>query len=59
MIKNCEIIASSGYVEEWDEEMGTLLGIRYVPLGTDSIIKMARFRSPLSHPASIFRRDIV
>ncbi|EMV03628.1 hypothetical protein ECMP02101712_5025, partial [Escherichia coli MP021017.12] len=31
MIKNCEIIASSGYVEEWDEEMGTLLGIRYVP----------------------------
>ncbi|EFF1817470.1 glycosyl transferase family protein [Escherichia coli] len=59
MIKNCEIIASSGYVEEWDEEMGTLLGIRYVPLETDSIIKMARFRSPLSHPASIFRRDIV
>ncbi|KMJ43650.1 glycosyl transferase [Xenorhabdus khoisanae] len=59
MLQNTDIAASSGFVEEWDEKMSTLLGTRHVPTHHDSIVKMAKFRSPLSHPAAIFRRDIV
>lgn len=53
-----EIAASSSLIEEFDE-YGTILGIRALPFAPEDVFMFAKFRCPLSHPASIFRKSIV
>lgn len=52
-----EISASSGQVEEWDENFSILLAKRTLPLDHSDLLTFAKFRSPLSHPATIFRKS--
>jgi glycosyltransferase involved in cell wall biosynthesis len=59
MENNPDVVASSGVVEEWDHSMLKLLSKRVLPSGGYDLLKFARLRSPLNHPATIFRKSIV
>ncbi|GMM89464.1 glycosyltransferase [Vibrio fortis] len=57
MMENQHIVASSGEVLEFDINMARQLGVRSLPINSHELVKFCRFRSPLSHPAVIFRRS--
>lgn len=59
MTKNPDISVCSGYIEEWDENMATILSHRPLPLTHESIAKFSARRSPISHPAVMFRTNSV
>tara|TARA_Y100000296_G_C5179010_1_gene262150 strand:+ start:8787 stop:9605 length:819 start_codon:yes stop_codon:yes gene_type:complete len=59
MTCNPSIVASSGNIDEWDPELNRVVGARIVPKGGRSLRKYAKFRSPLSHPATIFRKSVI
>ena len=54
-----EVSASSATVEEWSEDMSRQIGQRLLPTNPEQLKKFAQVRSPLSHPASIFRKSHV
>ena len=58
MIEHPEVVASSALIEEFDDG-GDVLGVRFVPAEQAQIMEFAKMRSPLSHPAAIYRRSIV
>jgi glycosyltransferase involved in cell wall biosynthesis len=58
MQANPEIAASSGFIEEFNDS-GEILSQRALPLTHDGLVGFAKKRSPLSHPAVIFRKDAV
>ena len=53
-----DIAASSGVIEEFDES-GRALAKRILPLEHNDLVLFAKRRSPLSHPATIFRKRAV
>lgn len=55
---NPDIAASSGFIEEFNDA-GEVLSQRALPLAHDALVKFAKKRSPLSHPAVIFRKQAV
>ncbi|MGC3874650.1 glycosyltransferase [Halomonas sp. GXIMD04776] len=59
MESNPDIAASSAILEEWDENFNSVINIRYLPENHCDIVRLARSRSPLSHPLAIFRKDVV
>lgn len=52
---NPDVAASSGAVEEWDEYLELKLYERSLPCEHRDILSFSKYRSPLSHPAAIFR----
>ncbi|MGY6563447.1 MAG: glycosyltransferase [Halomonadaceae bacterium] len=54
-----EIAAASAQVEEWDEEMRRCIGSRLLPLDSMGVARFAKRRCPLSHPASIYRGNVI
>lgn len=56
MNEHTDVAASSGQLEEWDEQLARRLAVRRLPVDTKALARFARKRSPLSHPAAIFRR---
>ena len=58
MLANPDIAASSGLIEEFNDA-GEVLSQRALPLEHDALVKFAKKRSPLSHPAVIFRKQAV
>ncbi|HDT5864433.1 glycosyltransferase [Aeromonas hydrophila] len=54
-----EIAVSSGYIEEWNTDFSLQLSQRSLPLNHDEIVKFAKIRSPISHPACIFRKSVI
>lgn len=59
MLANENIVASSGQIEEWDEHLVKKLNIRSLPTDSVMLAKFAKRRSPLSHPATIFRKSVI
>jgi len=59
MNDNTEIIAVSGCIEEWDNDMTYRIGQRRLPLLPSELILFAKHRSPLNHPAVIFRKSAI
>lgn len=59
MSENPEIAASSGAIEEFDQDLKKCIGVRDLPTTHESIAKFAKIRSPLNHPASIFRKSAI
>jgi len=59
MQEHHDIVASSGLVEEWDESFHKLIAERTLPLQSAELEKYAKRRSPLSHPAVIFRKSVI
>lgn len=53
-----EISASSGCIDELDDD-GEFLSKRSLPLTHCLLLKFAKKRNPLSHPAVIFRKQVV
>ena len=58
MRANPDIAASSGFIEEFSDA-GEFLSQRILPLAHHDLVKFAKRRSPLSHPAVIFRKQAV
>lgn len=59
MIENKHIAAASSQILEYDDTMSKALSIRSVPSSSSGIEKFATRRSPLNHPATIFRASII
>ena len=59
MNDNPDIAVSSGFVEEWSEDMSKKLDVRCLPSSHAEILLFSKYRSPMSHPAVIFRKEAV
>lgn len=59
MQQNPDIAASSAQIEEWNTELTQKLDRRTLPTEPLAVARFAKRRSPLSHPASIFRKSAV
>lgn len=56
MLSHPDISASSGFIEEFTVA-GQAISQRILPLEHDDLVRFAKRRSPLSHPAVMFQRD--
>lgn len=54
-----EVAVSSGFIEEWNADFTTKLSSRSLPLTHNEIVAFAKLRSPISHPAAIFRKSVI
>jgi glycosyltransferase involved in cell wall biosynthesis len=59
MEKNSDISVCSGQIEEWSQNFSAKISDRKLPLHHDGILKFAKTRSPISHPAVILRKSAV
>lgn len=59
MWKNTDIAASSATLEEWNQDFTQCLSLRCLPSDPEQLATFAIRRSPLSHPLTIFRKDII
>lgn len=59
MLQNSHVSVSSGYIEEWNQDLTMKIAERVLPVDHASIIKFAKKRSPISHPAVIFRKSAI
>ncbi|MDG1725667.1 MAG: glycosyltransferase [Emcibacteraceae bacterium] len=58
MDANPEVVASSSAVDEFSDQ-STIVCKRLVPASHAEILDFAKLRSPLNHPAVIFRRSVI
>ena len=58
MKENHDIAVCSGFIEEFND-MDKVLSQRTLPVKHDDLVRFAKKRSPLSHPAVIFRKQVV
>jgi len=56
MNSNPNISASSGCVDEFNDNEDVIVSRRVLPLNNDDLVEFSKKRSPLSHPAVIFRK---
>lgn len=54
-----EVSVCSGLIEEWSEDFAYKISERHLPLTHQEIKKFAKRRSPMSHPAVMFRKSAV
>jgi glycosyltransferase involved in cell wall biosynthesis len=59
MKSNPQVAAVSGVVREFDSSTGEWLGLRQPPCCHEDILRYAKLRSPLNHPAAMFRKSVV
>lgn len=57
MIKHCD--ACSGAVSEFKKEFNDLNSVRALPLEHKKLVKFTKMRSPLNHPAVMFKKSSV
>lgn len=54
-----EVAVSSGFIEEWNTDFTIKLSSRSLPITHNEIVAFAKLRSPISHPAAIFRKSVI
>lgn len=59
MQNNPEVAVCSGLIEEWSQDFSHKISERRLPLTHQEIAKFAKRRSPISHPAVMFRKSAV
>ena len=59
MQQHPDIALSSAYIEEWDDNMQQLIFVKKLPLEHQQLKEFVKFRSPMSHPVVIFRKNAV
>jgi glycosyltransferase involved in cell wall biosynthesis len=59
MSDNPSVAVCSGQIEEWNQDFSQRISERSLPLDYNSILKFAKTRSPISHPAAMFRKSSV
>lgn len=57
--KNPHIDVCSGVVEEWSQDFSRKLSNRVLPVYHDNIKLFAKYRSPISHPAVVYKKKSV
>jgi glycosyltransferase involved in cell wall biosynthesis len=55
--KNLDVVGA--YVEERDEKMEHVFGIKKVPLGQEDIVRYSRWRNPINHMTALFKKSAV
>jgi len=56
---NPETSVCSGQIEEWAQDFSFLFSERKVPVAHDAILRFAKSRSPINHPAVMYRKSAV
>lgn len=59
MQKNPDVAVSSGLIEEWSQDYSYKVSERRLPLVHEDILRFAKFRSPMSHAAVMYRKSAV
>ena len=59
MHDNPDIAISSGFIEEWNSDFTIKLSSRILPIAHKDILIFAKLRSPISHPACIYRKSVI
>jgi len=59
MMDNPEVAVCSGQIEEWSQDFSRKISMRNLPLKHDDILRFSKTRSPISHPAVMFRKSAV
>ena len=59
LTENPQIAAVSAWVEEFDTQSGATLSLRSPPMLHHQLVRYAKLRSPLNHPAVMFRKSAV
>lgn len=59
MLNHPDVSVCSGQIEEWNQDFSEKISERTLPLDHDSILKFAKTRSPISHPAAMFKKSSV
>lgn len=59
MQNNPDVAVCSGLIEEWSQDFSHKISERRLPLTHQEIAKFAKRRSPISHPAVMFRKSAV
>ena len=54
-----DIDICSSWVSEFDEDENTITGYRIVPKTHQAIIRLAKIRSPLNHPAVMYKKSAI
>lgn len=57
--KNPKTSVLSGQIEEWNSSMSQKISSRNLPTEHEKLVKFAKFRSPINHPAVMFRKSDV
>jgi len=53
------ISVCGGQIEEWSQDMASLVSMKKLPLRHEEILKFAKSRSPINHPSVMFRKSAV
>jgi len=56
--KNPDIVLSSTFIQEYNEDFSQKSGIRKLPIAHQEILKEAKWKSPFNHPSAIYDRQI-
>ena len=59
LINNPRVSVSSGRIDEFVHSVNNVTGSRTLPCKHEDILKYAKYRCPVSHPAVIFRKTDV
>lgn len=59
MLSNPDVSVCSGLIEEWSQDFSYKISERSLPLAHEQILKLAKYRSPVSHPAVMYRKSAV
>lgn len=59
MHKKPDIAVCSGVIEEWSQDFSYKISERKLPLLHNEIVDFAKSRSPISHPAAMFRKTAI
>lgn len=54
-----DIAVVSSYIDEFYDDWSKPCRCKELPLTHEEIVKMAKFRNPMCHPAVMFRKDII
>ncbi len=58
MNENQEVSVCSAYIEERDDNLRNILSIRKLPVKHKEIVNFAKMRSPMNHPAVMYRKSV-
>lgn len=59
LMSDGKVDVCSGVIEEWDINLERKISTRCLPLVHDEIVDFARSRSPISHPAAMYKKTAI
>ena len=59
LVNHPEVAVVSSYIDEFDEDWRKPKNVKTLPLTSDELAKMAKFRNPINHMAAAFRKDVI